>query len=76
MTRRTVITILTIFLAVLCAGGVARAEDFKGENDLLRKIEPEERMTYFGLRYSLNNHEKRDYLTQPTREEREEWLER
>ena len=76
MTRRTVITILTIFLAVLCAGSVSRAEDFKGENDLLRKIEPEERMTYFGLRYSLNDHEKRDYLTQPTREEREEWLER
>ncbi len=54
----------------------ARSEDFKGENDLLRKIEPEERLTYFGLRYSLNDHEKRHYLSQPTRAGRDEWLER
>ncbi|MCK4549887.1 MAG: GWxTD domain-containing protein, partial [Candidatus Krumholzibacteria bacterium] len=76
MTRRPVITIFAIFLAVLCADAALRAEDFKGENDLLRKIEPVERLNYFGLRYSLNNHEKLHYLSQPTGAERDEWLER
>jgi GWxTD domain-containing protein len=76
MIRRTIITALTIILAVHCAGAALRAEDFKGENDLLRKAEPEERLTYFGLRYSLNNYEKRHYLSMPTRKERDEWLER
>ena len=76
MTRTAALTFLTILTAVICAGTISRAEDFKGENDLLRKIEPEERMTYFGLRYSLNNHEKLDFLSQKTREERDEWLER
>ncbi len=75
MTRRPVITVLAILLAVLCAGAALRAEDFKGENDLLRKIEPVERLTYFGLRYSLNDHEKLHYLSQPTRTGRDEWLE-
>ena len=68
-------TAFIIILAVLYAGTEPRAEDFKGENDLLRKAEPKERLTYFGLRYSLNRYEKRHYLSQPTREERDEWLE-
>ena len=76
MIRRTIMTALTIILAIHCAGSALHAEDFKGENDLLRKTEPEERLTYFGLRYSLNNYEKRHYLSMPTREERDEWLER
>ncbi len=65
-----------IILIILIISLPALAEDFKGENDLLRKVEPEERLTYFGLRYSLNDHEKRDFLLQPTREERDAWLDR
>jgi GWxTD domain-containing protein len=76
MAGKTTIMIPALLLSLFCNAPNLRAEDFKGENDLLRKIEPEERLTYFGLRYSLNNHEKRHFLSTPTREERDEWLER
>jgi len=69
-------TALAVILTLHCAGSAPRAEDFRGENDLLRKIEPKERLAYFGLRYSLNNFAKRHYLSMPTRRERDEWLER
>jgi GWxTD domain-containing protein len=76
MTRAALITAAVLLLASLSAVTPALAEDFKGENDLLRKIDPEERLAYFGLRYSLNDHEKRHFLSQPTRTERDAWLER
>ncbi len=71
MLRRT-----PILLIILLFSLPSHSEDFKGENGLLRKIEPEERLAYFGLRYSLTDFEKRDFLIQPTREERGAWLER
>jgi GWxTD domain-containing protein len=72
MLKRTSILLIILIIASV----PALAEDFKGENDLLRKIEKEELLAYFGLRYSLNDFEKRDFLTQPTRAERDAWLER
>lgn len=66
---------LMIALAVLfCSGSVA--EEFDGEARLLKTIEPEERLGYFGARYLMNQYQARQYLSLPTRPEREEWLER
>lgn len=73
MTAR-ISTLIIALAVVFSATGGARAEDFEGENDLLRRISPEERLTYFGLQYSLNRYQKRQFLSLPTREERDEWL--
>jgi GWxTD domain-containing protein len=66
---------IMVALALLLLSRGAGAESFKGENDLLRKLQPKERLTYFGLQYSLNKHEKLHFLSQPSREMRDDWLE-
>ncbi len=52
----------------------AAGEDFKGENALLPRLAQEELVTYFGLRYSLNKHQMRQYLSLETKEERRKWI--
>lgn len=54
----------------------AGAESFTGETELLKRLDPEERLDYFGLQYLMNDHQKRHYLLTPTRGRREEWIER
>jgi GWxTD domain-containing protein len=71
---------MRMLTAVLVCGalllGSVRARDFEGRSMLLASLEPEERMYYFGIQYLLNQYQQRQYLTLPTRREREEWLER
>jgi GWxTD domain-containing protein len=71
MLRRTPIILISFLIAL-----PVFAEDFKGENDLLRPLVSDERLTYFGLRYSLTDHEKRDLLMQPDSISRAAWIER
>ena len=71
---------LLIFLFPLCilliAIDVASEENFEGEGELLKRLEPEERYIYFGTQYLMNPHQARQYLSLPARVEREEWLAR
>lgn len=69
---------IAALMTVTAAGAPlpAASEGFRGETELLLRISPEERLTYFGLQYSLNQHQKLQYISLPTREERDEWLRR
>lgn len=51
-------------------------ETFEGEYALLRNLSAEEQLAYFGLQYLMNDHQKRQYLSIPTPEERASWIER
>lgn len=61
---------------LLLSGDVASEENFDGERELLRRLEPEERYTYYGTQYLMNPHQALQYLSLPTRVERDEWLAR
>ncbi len=67
-------------LLALCApppAGVSAAEEnFDGERELLNRLEPEERYTYYGTQYLMNPYQALQYLSLPTRAERNEWLTR
>ncbi|MCK4538742.1 MAG: GWxTD domain-containing protein [Candidatus Krumholzibacteria bacterium] len=52
------------------------AEEFKGENEMLRKLSQKELVTYFGLRYSMNRHQMKQFLSLETRVERRAWVKR
>ena len=52
------------------------AEEFKGENELLRKLSQKELVTYFGLRYSMNKHQMKQFLSLENRIERKAWIDR
>ncbi|UCF04805.1 MAG: GWxTD domain-containing protein [bacterium] len=75
-TIRTAILLSTMLLITIIPAHLddCRAESFTGETRLLKKLDPVERLTYFGLQYLMNNHQKRHYLSRPTRRERDEWI--
>ena len=61
---------------LLIPAALARGEEFKGENDMLRAVTPEERLTYWGLQYSLNKYQKRQFLSLPSKAQRDDWMRR
>jgi GWxTD domain-containing protein len=67
-----------VFFAIALLGIPLRVagEEFKGETGLIKKLEPEERLTYFGLQYLMNRYQERQYLSLPTPRERAEWVDR
>lgn len=74
-TVATAVALACAAVQIVCAS-TARGEDFKGETGMLRAIAPEERLVYWGLQYSLNMHQKRQFLSLPARADRDEWLRR
>ena len=68
--------VLCAFMALVCIALAASAEDFSGENSLIKKLTPEERLTYYGLQYMMNKYQKRQYLMLPTPAERSAWIDR
>ena len=40
----------------------ASPEDFEGETNMLRRLEPDELLTYFGLQYQMNRYQRKQYL--------------
>lgn len=78
---KKIFTAIALYLTAVCIialamPGISAAEDFEGENKLLKKLSQEELVAYFGLRYSLNDHQKRQYLSIPSAAGRREWMER
>ncbi len=70
-------SLLIATAAILCLfPAKTAAEDFKGETELLKKLSNDELIDYFGLKYSLNDYQKKQFLTLKTRAERDKWLER
>ncbi|MBN2070648.1 MAG: GWxTD domain-containing protein [Candidatus Krumholzibacteriota bacterium] len=69
---------LMIFLLTLqiFIPSAVRAEEFDGENALLKKLSTRELVTYFGLRYSMNRHQMKQFLSQPGPKARLEWIDR
>jgi GWxTD domain-containing protein len=61
-------------LALSIATSGARSENFEGENKMLKRLEPEELLAYFGIQYNMNQFQAKQYLSLPTKEEREKWL--
>ncbi len=54
----------------------ACAESFTGELGLIKRLSPEEKLTFFGLQYMMNQYQKKQFLNLPTKQERAEWIER
>jgi GWxTD domain-containing protein len=50
-------------------------DEFKGELKLVGRLDPEEQFTYFGLRYLMNRHQQRHFLSLPSKEARKRWIE-
>jgi GWxTD domain-containing protein len=77
---RSVLPIAALCLLSVCmvpiTGEGAAEENFDGEMELLKRLEPEERYVYFGTQYLMNPHQALQFLTLPTRDEREKWLAR
>lgn len=81
MKRRTArewlsIAIVSMSLIALLLPAGASPEAFKGDIELIRKLPPEERLTYFGLQYILSKYQIRQFLSLDSGTERREWLER
>jgi len=72
--RTCVLVLLFALCALTPAFGAAAEENFGGERELLKRLEPEERYTYFGTQYLMNQHQALQYLSLPTRAERDRWL--
>jgi GWxTD domain-containing protein len=74
---RPVTLLYLLFLCILLvAGDGSSEENFDGERELLERLEPEERYIYFGTQYLMNPHQALQYLSLPTREDRDEWIAR
>lgn len=52
------------------------AEHFKGEISLIKRLSPEEKLTYYSLQYLMNQFQQKQYLSLPAAQQREEWVER
>ncbi len=63
-------------LSLLSVSLYGAGENFKGELSLIRKLTPEERLTFFSLQYLMNQFQQKQYLSLPTAGEREVWVER
>ena len=74
--RSTALICLLVLSIMLAAGRGSAQDNFEGEEELLRRLEPEEQYTYFGTQYLMNPHQARQYLLLPTGKERKEWLNR
>jgi GWxTD domain-containing protein len=72
---RRIAVIVAIALATLPLPARGAKEAFKGEFARIRALGAEERLAYFGLQYLMNDHQKRQYLSLETPEERERWIE-
>jgi len=65
-------------LALLAAPAPSRAvkDSFPGQTGLIKKLSAEERISYFGVQYFMNPHQRKAYLSRATVEQRADWLER
>lgn len=65
-------------MCLISAAALLQAEDYRvfDEETLFNRLHYRERVRYNGLQYILNDHQKRQYLSLETRDEREEWLRR
>jgi len=74
--KTTIALLLLLNLLGLLSGVVmAYDESFKGELKLVKKLDPDEMMAYFGLQYLLNDYQKKQFLSLKSRPEREKWIE-
>ncbi len=71
-----VILLFQILLVFLLLPASASSESFKGDTELIAKLSPEERYTYFGLQYLMSKHQVRQFLSLETSAERTAWIER
>jgi len=51
-------------------------DSFPGEIGFIKRLASEERLAYFGAQYLMNDHQRRQFLSLPTAEERTGWFER
>lgn len=77
LNKISAIIIPIIFLCLsLSTSPDSLAGNFHGEDELLENISLEERQNYNALQYIMNRYQKKQYLTLPTRKERDAWIER
>ncbi|MBU8921953.1 MAG: GWxTD domain-containing protein [Bacteroidales bacterium] len=67
---------IVICSLIILSPPTVSAEEFKGENELLVKLPQKELVTYFGLRYSMNKHQMKQFLSLGNRIERKDWIKR
>ncbi|GEM_PF-3161357 len=71
----------SLLLVLLFAGLLIAAhpfsvspEDFEGETIMLKRLEPDELLTYFGLHYQMNRYQRKQYLSLESRKLRDKWM--
>lgn len=73
---RILLRIVSISLLVFLLPSKASPERFKGDVELIEKLTPGERLTYFGLQYLMSKYQIRQFLSLESGIERAEWIER
>jgi GWxTD domain-containing protein len=77
MLNRSLLRAVIAAALVMLAGPVpARAmkNSFPGEIELIKRLSPEERYTYFSDQYLMNRYQRKQFLSLETAEERAGWL--
>lgn len=74
--KSTAATLAAAAMMLSALPGASFCESFEGENALIKRLSHEERLTYYGCQYIMNRYQSRHYLTRPSREDRNTWMER
>ncbi len=71
-----IVSVMAVLCLVLAAASLLPAEDYQvfDEQALFDRLHYKEKLRYNGLHYILNDHQKRQYLSLETWDERDEWL--
>ncbi len=72
----SIVSVMAVFCLVFTAASLLPAEDYQvfDEETLFNRLHHKEKIRYNGLHYLLNDHQKKQYLSLETWDERDEWL--
>ncbi len=73
--RALFLCLVSAFILVPRYADSGKRADFFDEESMYLRLEISEQEYYKGLQYLLNDYQKRQYLSLPTRDERDDWLE-
>jgi len=63
MKQKNLKIIVAAIILIFSAANIIIAEDFKGEDDLIKSLSPFEKDIYYGLQYLLNKYQKQQFLS-------------
>ncbi|MCD6379040.1 GWxTD domain-containing protein, partial [bacterium] len=63
MKQKSMKIIIAMIVLLFSAVTIISAEDFKGEDELIKNLAPFEKDIYYGLQYLLNKYQKKEFLS-------------